>query len=436
MLLVRLSTEDQTEVAEEPQKRDAVMSWIAKRATPFSRWGGKRSGPSAVQAKDRNWEGTLAEGAAFASLGGKRLPGFSSWGGKRDLTSGDGEAFAVWDSKSEAASGILSPGRGTWSSNSHPALGMLATRDYPAVTIAASDYQSTPLSSIWGSKRDSAFSQEGGKREPAFYSWGGKRNSGFDPWGGKKDRGFSSWDEKARSLFNGLAAEVTERGDRYHGWGANRYVTRSDGFKEGRTGNKSVHSSAKQDSPEVKYGKAQSGPVETDDQFPADLSGTAQVVTQNNNGEKAQSVDNVAAYESGETGQTTHNAVGGREVPSFVAKRSVSREGGNNRVGKAFSPWGGKRSQGPTSLLSILGSLQRSDSPRSLSDLLSKRGNYRHLSRGSKKWDPSPVGTVFSSWGGKRSVKLKEQNMLKIPPQSTSRQFRRGADFYSWGGKR
>jgi hypothetical protein len=68
--------------------------------------------------------------------------------------------------------------------------------------------------------------------------------------------------------------------------------------------------------------------------------------------------------------------------------------------------------------------------------LMSKRGGYRNVFLGSKKWDPSSAGAVFSSWGGKRSVKLTGQNTLKIPPQGIGRQFRRGADFYSWGGKR
>lgn len=385
----------------------------------------------------------------------KRLPAFSSWGGKRDpaafsiLTDTDGEALRIVDSKPEPGYSILSPERDTavsmWTTNSDPSFNILASHDYPAFTVAGNNYQSTPVFGVLGSKRDGAFSYGGGKRDPAFYSWGGKRDSAFSPWGGKKSLAFSNRDEKVGSLFGGLRArgdvevpnwvlepEVTTRGNRFSGWSAKRDLTKSKDFEQRRRGNDTVHSNAKLDSQEldvqnVKYGSAQSSPAEAYEQFPNDLDGRVQLGTSNNNGGKAKSEEDVATYGSEDGEQTNYqNEVGGRELQSLVAKRSEPRVSGKNRVGKAFSPWGGKRN----------GSMHRPDGPGLLFDLLSKRGNYRHLSLGSKKWDPSSVGTVFSSWGGKRSVKPTEQNILKVPPQGAGRQFRRGADFYSWGGKR
>jgi hypothetical protein len=417
-----------------------------KRLPAFSSWGGKRD-PAAFSIL------TGKDGEALRIVDNKRLPVFSSWGGKRDpaafslLTGKDGEALTIVDSKPEPVYSILSPERDTavsmWTTNSEPAFNILASHDYPAFTVTENNYQSTPEFGVWGSKRDSAFSYEGGKRDPAFYSWGGKRDSAFSPWGGKKSLAFSNRDEKVGSLFSGLRSkgeevpnwllepEVTKRGNRFSGWGAKRDLTKSEDFEERRRGNDTVHSNAKQDSQEldvrdVKYGNAQSSPAAYE-QFLDDLDGRGQLGTLNNNRGKAKSEQDVATYESEEGEQTNHkNAVGGRELSSLVAKRSEPRVSGKNRVGKAFSPWGGKRS----------GSIQRPDSPEILFDLLSKRGSYRHLSLGSKKWDPSSVGTVFSSWGGKRSVKPTAQNILKVPPQGAGRQFRRGADFYSWGGKR
>jgi hypothetical protein len=397
----------------------------------------------------------------------KRLPAFSSWGGKRDLpafsilTSTDGEPLRTVDSKLEPVNSILSPERDTlvsmWATDNEPVSNLLASHDHPAFTIAGDNCLSTPIFGVLGNKRDSASSDEGGKRDPAFYSWGGKRDSASSPWGGKKGLAFSNWDEKAGSLFSDLSAkgdvevpnwelepEVTKRGNRFLGWGAKRDVIKSEDFEERHRENDTVHSNTIPDLRELvmrdaKYGDARSSPAEAHDRFPGDLDGRVQLAILDNtrSGDKAKPEDDVATAKSEEGGRTNHqNEVGIRELPGLIAKRSAPRASANNRVGKAFSPWGGKRSEVPALLFGDWRSMQGPHSPWSLSDWLSKRGNYRHLSLGSKKWDPSSVGTVFSSWGGKRSVKPTEQNMLKLPPQKTGRQFRRGADFYSWGGKR
>jgi hypothetical protein len=377
-------------------------------------------------------------------------------------------------SKTEPAYSILSPERDTafsiWSSESDPAFNILATHDYPAFSILGNNYQSMPAFSILGSTREGAFSNEGGKRDSAFYPWGGKRDPSFYPWGGKKDLTFSNGGEKTDPLFSSSGdkrdaeipdwehkTEVTKRRARFSSWGRERFVdgdkhekrrfsswggkrgmTKPEVLEEKHPENGTVHAKEEQDSgaEEIKDAGTNSSPAESYQKLLDDVVGKIQLWSKNIDEDKGKSGSNVETSESEERNQNNHrNAVGPPEFSSFVTKRSVPRTSGKNRVGKAFSPWGGKRSHVPSSLFAILGSMRRPDSP-GLSDLLSKRGGYRHMSLGSKKWDPSEAGAVFSSWGGKRSVKLAGHNALKVPPQSIGRQFRRGADFYSWGGKR
>lgn len=470
-------------------------SWGGKRSTSFPvqgkgrSWGGTTD-PSLAS----------AEVPAFTILSSKRLPAFSSWGGKRDppafsiLTSRDGDRFSILDSKTEPAYSILSPERDTpfsiLSSNSDPTFNILASHDNPAFSLAGNNYQSTPAFSLLGSKRDSAFNEEGGKRDPAFYSWGGKRDSAFSPWGGKRKATFNPWvgnkdlasstsGEKTGPIISSLdykgdaeirdgegKLEVTKRGARFSvwdrkkfvdgdghekrgvsSWGGKRDMTKSEELEEKHPGNGTVHYNEKQDSREsddggIKDASPKSSSAESYQKLLENFDGKMQLGTTNNN------EDNIATFESEERKQKHHNtelsgqiAVDGREfdsaeIPIFVTKRSVPPANGKNRVGKAFNSWGGKRSHAPSLLFTILGNMHRPESPRLFSDLLGKRGGYRHVFLGSKKWDPSSAGAVFSSWGGKRSLKLAGQNTVKIPPQGVGRQFRRGADFYSWGGKR
>jgi hypothetical protein len=463
--------------------------------------------------KDRIWEETTdpslksVQLPAFTLLGSKRLPTFSSWGGKRDPpafiipTSTDGKVFRILDSKTEPAYSILSPERNTafsnWNTNGDRTFNILASRDYPALRISGSNYQSAPAFSVLGNERHSAFSSAGGKRDPAFYSWGGKRESvlnswsgkkkaAFSSWGGKKDLPFSNWREKTGPVFSsfnykgdaetpdwerkpeedtkrGVGFSVWDRerfvdGDghekrRVSGWGGKRDMTKSEELQGKHSGNGTVHSIEKKDTRvsdegEIKDVIAQSSSAETHQKLLDNFDGKILLGTKNNNEGMRNSGEDTVTFESEERKQKNHNteiseenAVDSREIdsaeiPSFVTKRSVPPLSGKNRVGKAFSPWGGKRSHAPASLFSILESMQRPDSPGLLSDMLSKRGGYHHVFLGSKKWDPSSAGAVFSSWGGKRSAKLAGQNTLQIPPQGIGRQFRRGADFYSWGGKR
>ncbi|PNF34689.1 hypothetical protein B7P43_G05485 [Cryptotermes secundus] len=480
-------------------RRRAFSSWGGKRVPGFHSWGGKRSISFPLLSKERSWGGTTdvpLTVPAFTTLGSKRLPAFSSWGGKRDppafiiLTSRDGKTFDILDSKTEPERDIAFS---ISSGNGDPAVNSLASQHYPEFSISGKNYQAAPAFGASGSKRDSAFSDEGGKRGPAFYSWGGKRDSAFKPWGGKRKAAFSSWggkknlassnwDVKTGPPFSSLdykgeaeipewerKPEVTERGallsvwdtkkfidgnghEKRHvsSWDGKRSMAKSEELEENHSGNGTVHSNENEDSREsdereIKDANAQSSSAERHQRL---LDDKIQLRTDNNNEDNGYSEGNMATSESEERKQKNQNtelsgqnAVDGREFDSaefasFVTKRSVRPENGKNRVGKAFSPWGGKRSHAPASLFTILGSMHRPDSPGLLSDFWSKRGGYRNVFLASKKWDPSSAGAVFSSWGGKRPVKLAGQNTLKIPPQGTGRQFRRGADFYSWGGKR
>jgi hypothetical protein len=471
-------------------------SWGGKRSTPLTvqgkgrSWGGTTD-PSPTSAEVSAFTILSSKRLpAFNSWGGKRdSQAFSI------LTSTDGDAFSIFNSKTEPAYSIQSPERdialNIWSSNSDPAFNILSSHDNPAFSLEGNNYQSTPAFSVLGSKRNSAFTGERGKRDPAFYSWGGKRDSAFSPWGGKrkaafslwgedKDLTFSNWGEKTGPIFNSLdykedaeirdwerKPEVTKRGSRFsvwdgkkfvdgYGhqkggvsiWGGKRDMTKSEELEEKQPRNRTVHSNKKQVSPEsdkgeIKDASSQSSSAETYHKLLDDFDGKIKLgIEKDNDGMR-----NIASFESEERKQNHNtelsgqNAVDGREfdsveLPSFVMKRSVPPASGKNRVGKAFSSWGGKRSRAPPFLFTILGSLRRPHSPGLFSDLFSKRGGYRHVFLGSKKWDPSSAGAVFSSWGGKRSVKHAGQNTLKVPHQGIGRQFRRGADFYSWGGKR
>jgi hypothetical protein len=94
-------------------------------------------------------------------------------------------------------------------------------------------------------------------------------------------------------------------------------------------------------------------------------------------------------------------------------------------VGKAFSPWGGGGANAAT--------------PREALHPCEKNaptGQSRVIIRLVEQTRRLPSRVSWISWGDKRSIKLAGQNTLKIPPQGTGKQFRREADFYSWGGER
>jgi hypothetical protein len=352
----------------------------------------------------------------------------------------------MWGSESAPPFSILNPKKDTVFSGldakSDPALRILGKHEYPEFSILRSNYKPKPALNFLGSKR--AFSSWGGKRNTEtpelehnseyargaqLSTWGGKR--GFD--GEEREtRSSSSWGGKQNLISGGMKEDVQELGKRrFSSWGGKRDTTQTE---EIGPGNEEEQSSADEDR---KDASTKTSSAEGYRQLLEEFGRKMKLVHDNNNEvkgnpEETGGGENSQSSESEEEDQRQLD--GQNATESAITKRSEARA----RVSKAlFGPWGGKRSHvPPASLFSVLGRMHSVGGLRLLSELFNKRGHARSETPGSKKWGPSPAGTVFSSWGGKRSDKLVGRNMPKTQPQGSGRQYRRGADFYSWGGKR
>ncbi|XP_069699246.1 uncharacterized protein [Periplaneta americana] len=394
----------------------------SKRDSPFSSWGGKRD-------------------PAFSSWGGKRDPSFNSWGGKRD------PAFSSWGGKRDDT---VSP--------------------WQQVTKKGAQFSS------WGGKRDS----EEGKR--SFSSWGGKRGDdsvdgskrSFSSWGGKRSPS-GEGEHNATSCCDGTQTSVhiddrqdastqtslssdayqklleefdskiqLENGDGSHGdengvQGVEEVEMDGENSKGTQTSEPEEEKSENHQEEEEE--KAENGNQEEEDEAEKEEEENAHTEEEVPEGEVANSHEELPDISSDHEPATADKSVGTSELSSVIKRTASGNTAGRTRISKAlFSPWGGKRSYNklPPSLLTVLGSMHKGGASRSnslLSDLLNKRGNSRLNVLGAKKWGQAPPGAVFSSWGGKRSDKFSRRNLHKAQSQNVGRQYRRGADFYSWGGK-
>lgn len=397
------------------ERRRAFSSWGGKRAPAFQTWGGKKSGE---------------QGPALTVVDSKRRPAFSSWGGKRDaslnsfgdvrgilafgiLNSAEEPAFRMWDTQTAPRFSILNPKKDTvlggLGVNSEQALRMLSNPEYPALNILRNNDKARSPVDVIGSKR-------------AFSSWGGKRNADRD---GQKRR-FSSWGGKRNLISGGIDDVEDPIKRRFSSWGGKRDTTQTE---EVGPGNVEQQSSADEESKDT---NTEDPLAERYLQLVEQFGRKIKLLHDNNNNEvKVASEDTEAAenVQASEPDEEYQKLAAQNGTESVIRKRSQ----GSTRVGKAlFGPWGGKR----TLLLSVLAGMHRDDSSRLFPDMFDKRGSDRRETLGLKKWGSSPPGVIFSSWGGKRSGKVTGRNMPNMPPQGAGRQFRRGADFYSWGGKR
>jgi hypothetical protein len=438
--------------------RRAFNSWGGKRNPAFNSWGGKRANSFSVQGNSRSWEvrtdppslGSEKMPAAFSIVGSRRYP-------PAILSIADEPTFTVLSRKTKPAFSI-------WDSKSKTAFKMLASHDYPVIRILGTTSKATPAYS----KRYRAFSNWGGKRASVFSSWGGKRGAEipdwdqqakffkrgpqFSSWGGKRyadgdtpeKRGFSSWGGKRNLILDDITEGTDEMGKRrFSSWSGKSDTIKIEQNLENSpsTKNSNGEHDPWQSDKEIRNASTLTSLVEAYQQLPKNSDCKIQFRCGDNyrrkgNGEGTAAEPDRDTPDPAAKDQNSHNSdIHGqhaeREFLSTVMKRSNSATSGRNRVGKAlFKPWGGKRSHVLPSVVSILGSMRRVDG------LLNKRASTQYESLGSKKWDPSLFAAVFSSWGGKRSDRLIGNTIQKVPPQSIGRQFRRGTEFYSWGGRR
>jgi hypothetical protein len=439
--------------------RRAFNSWGGKRNPAFHSWGGKRSNSLAVQGSSRRWEantdpllGSEKEPAAFSILGSGRHPPVM-------LSTTDEPTYTVLSSKPTQALSILRPKRETAFSicdgKGDRAFNILGNHDYPAFSILGTTYEATPAYS----KRYRAFSNWGGKRDvetpdwehqakffkrkPQFSSWGGKRYFDGDT---QEKRGFSSWGGKRNLIPDDVTEVIDEMSKgRFSSWSGKRDTTKTEqnvqNSRSTSTKNSKGEQGPCQSDKERRNTSIQTSLAEAYQQLLKNVDCKIQFMYDDNyrrvgNGEETETgphteTSDPAAKDQNSRNSEVHRENAEHEILSTVTKRSDSTTSGRNRVGKAlFSPWGGKRSHVVPSLVNILGSMH------TLDGLLNKRTSIRYESLGSKKWGPSPSAAVFSSWGGKRQDRLTSHMIQKAPPLSIGRQFRRGTEFYSWGGRR
>jgi len=406
------------------------------------------------------------------SLGSQKGPAFTVVGSRMYvpavLSIADEPTVAVLSSKAKPALSNLRPKRDTafviWDDKSKPAFKVPNNHDNPTLTILETADKTTP---VYG-KRYRAFSSWGGKRASVFSSWGGKRDvempdwedrarvfrrgPQFSIWDGNmyfdddthEKRAFSSWGGKRNLISDdvtGLIDEMNKR--RYSGWGGKRDTTKIQQNLQNSaiTKNSEAEHGPWQSDKERRNASLQTSLVAAYQQLLSSADCKMQFRCEDNDRRKGNSEEKEARPESetslpaAEDQNSLSSELRGEnadhEPLDTVMKRSDTTANGKPRVSKAlFKPWGGKRSQELPSLASILGNMHRVDG------LLNKRASTQYESLGSKKWAQSPSSAVFSSWGGKRSRKLTGHNIQNAPTQSTGRQFRRAAEFYSWAGKR
>jgi hypothetical protein len=259
----------------------------------------------------------------------------------------------------------------------------------------------------------------------------------------QEKRAFSSWGGK-RNLISGDVPElIDEMGKaRYSSWGGKRYTTKIEQNLQNSpiTKNFEAEHGPWQSDKERRNASIQTSLVEAYQQLLKNVNCRMQFGCEDNDRRKGNGEEEArpgienslpAAEDQNNHSSELHGQNAEHELLDTVMKRTDSTTSGGTRVGKAlFRPWGGKRSQVLPPLVSVLGIMHGVDG------LLNKRASTQYESLGSKKWGPSPSSAVFSSWGGKRSMKLAGHNIHNAPIQSTGRQFRRAAEFYSWAGKR
>ena len=447
--------------------RRAFNSWGGKRNPAFHSWGGKRSNSFAILGDSRSW-GARTD----PSLDTENEPAFTTVGSRRyvpaTLSITDDPTVAVLSSGTKPALSTSRPKRDTafviWDGKSNPAFKTPNNYDNPTLTILETGYKATP---VYG-KRYRAFSSWGGKRASVFSSWGGKRGVESPDWEDQAtffNRGpqFSSWDEKMhsdddtqekksfsswggkRNLISDDVREATDEMSKrgYSSWGGKTDTTQIEQNLQNSliAKNSEEEQDPWQSDKDRRNADAQTSLVEAYQRPLKNIDCKNQFRCEDNdrrkgNGEEREARPGTENSPPAAEDQNSRNSeiYGENEEHELLGagmKRSDSTENGRTRVGKAlFRPWGGKRGQVFPSLLGVLGSARRVDS------LLNKRASTQYESLGSKIWSPSPSSGVFSSWGGKRSRKLIGHNIHKVPTQSTGRQFRRAADFYSWAGKR
>jgi hypothetical protein len=445
--------------------RRTFNSWGGKRNPSFHSWGGKRSNPFAVLGNSRSW-GAMTD----PSLGSEKEPAFTLVGSSRQVPAfpsiTDEPTVAVLSSKIKPAPRTLRTKRDTalviLDGKSNPALG-IPNNHNPKLAILETADRTTP---VYG-KRYRAFNSWGGKRGSVFSSWGGKRDDEtpdledqatffkrgpqFSSWDGntysdddtQEKRAFSSWGGK-RNLIPGDVPELTdEMGKRiYSSWGGKRYTTKTEPNLQNSpiTKNFEAEHGPWLSDKERRNASIQTSLVEAYQQLLKYVDCRMQFRCEDNDRRKGNSEQEArpgietsltAAEDQNNRSSELHGRNAEHEVLGTVMKRSDSTPNSGTRVSKAqFRPWGGKRSQVLPPLVSILGIMHRVDG------LLNKRASTQYESLGSKKWGQSPSSAVFSSWGGKRSMKLSEHNIHNAPIQSSGRQLRRAAEFYSWAGKR